>query len=425
MRSLALLALGFVLGLGVALMVRPSSDRTEVGTSDEMERAVRDAMREVSAFDRSRTLSQVLAGLNAGNVDGAVRGMRSDSDHLEPIDMQLLLSAWTRFDAFGALSAAERWPSKSGREIGMRMVMREWAASGRVLDAVNYYQTLQDPETRAMLAGPLLRGWAMSGDFDGALERARRIWELGEAEDSVDGFVRGALTALGPEALLERISSLQDAGSGDFEQRLMRSTLNLSAREVPAAAAGVYSELAGETLPDWLHGAMKVIALSWAENDPRAAIEWLLTQSDRAERTVALKEIMRSWTLRDLDAAWGWWLAENEESDAQGIENAVLRSILLAPALRSMAEFRPVEASKWVEQVTKPAARMVLIQRIAHFWTLRDPDPAQVWVDGLGLSDEDAARVAETIARARSVRLERAAEDSRGESARPDARPAH
>ena len=389
-----------------------------------MESAVRDAMREVSAFDRSRTLGRVLSGLNPANVDGAVRGMRSDSDQLEPIDLQLLLSAWTRFDAFSALSEAERWPSKTGRELGMRIVMREWAASGRVLDAVNYYQTLQDPETRALLAGPLLRGWAMSGDVDGALERARRIWELGEAEDSVDGFVRGAVTALGPEEMLERMSTLQAAGSGDFEQRLMRSTLNLSAREIPAATAEVYSELAGDMPPEWLHGALKVIALSWAETDPQAAIEWLLKQPDRTERTVALKQIMRTWTLRDLDAAWGWWLAEKELADERGIENAPLRSILLAPALRSMAEFRPVEASKWVEQVTKPEARMVLIQRIAHFWALRDPEQAQAWVDGLGLSDEAAAKIAQAIARARSARRERASEEIRGESAPPGARSA-
>jgi hypothetical protein len=401
LKSFLFVALGFGLGLGFADWTGGSNGVGDHVDLPTMERAVRDAMSEAGAFDRSKALSQLFSALDASNVDGAARGMRTGAMYLDPIDLQLLLSAWTRFDPIGAMGAAERWPSQAGREIGTRIVMREWAASGRVLAAVNYYQTIRDPERASMLAGPLVRGWALSGDFEGALDALRRLWDRDESVNPIDGFVRGALMESGPEKLIERVMALDPVGAGALEQRLMRVTLNLGADENPVAAAEAYAKLEGDTPPEWLHGALQGIAIPRAEGDPEATIEWLLERADRPERTVVLKEIMRGWAKRDLDGAWQWWQAANDPGEAPGAEQGALRRILLPPLLRNMAEFRPAEAALWVEHVEKPRARQVLIQRIAYHWTRHTPEAAQAWVDSLSLAEEDLANARLAIDRGR------------------------
>lgn len=400
-----LLVLGFFLGLAFAT----STTRLEPGPGEEwtaavMEQSVRAAMKETSAFTRSRALGRLFAGLDADNVEGAARGMRTSSEFLDPVDLQLFLSAWTRFDALSAMAEAENWPSKAGREIGMRIVMREWAASGRVIAAGEYYRTLADPEKESAVAGPLIRGWALSGDIEGALKRVQLFWDRGEPVDTVEGFVRGAISSVGTDKLLEHVGAIDPARGGDFEHRLMRVILKLGARESPIAVRAAYVNLEGDVPPDWLIGALKVVVRPWAETDPQAAIEWLLERADRPERTVQLKEIMRRWAVQDLDAAWGWWTAEADRSADLETENRVLRSILLAPILRGMARVRPIEASRWVEQVEKPRAREVLILRVAYFWAFRSPVDARAWVAGFALSEEVSEQAKQAIDRGAAAR---------------------
>jgi len=398
-----MLVLGFLLGLGSASMLGPSFDPDKERTASEMEQAVGSAMNETSAFSRSWKLSRLFAGLDAENVEGAARGMRTRSEFLDPVDLQLFLSAWTRFDGLSAMGEAESWPSEVGREIGMRIVMREWAASGQVLEAGLYYQSLESNEMKAIVAGPLIRGWALSGDIEGALKRVRMFWDHGDPVNTVDGFVRGALNSVGAGDLIERIMALEPSRGGAFEHRLMRVTLSLGARENLDAASAAYVRLEGDSPPDWLHGALKTIAGPWAETDPRGAIEWLLERADRPERTILLKETMRSWSIEDLDGAWEWWGEETEQSEAFETRGRTI-SRLLPTILRRMARVRPVEACKWVEQIEKPAAREHLILRIAYFWAFRSPIDAQAWIDALELPESLSAKAREAIARGVAAR---------------------
>ncbi len=325
--------------------------------------------------------------------------MRKRATFLDPVDLQVFLSAWTEFDPVGAMSELDRWPSATGREIGMRIVMREWAGSGRVLEAANYYQTLENPETKTLVAGPLIRGWALSGDSGGALERVRLFWDQGEPVDMVDGFVRGALQSEGSERLLERVVSLEPNRGGEFEQRLARVALNLSAHDNPVAAGKAYASLeAGLTSP-WLHGALANIAGPRAATNPVAAIEWLLERTESRERVVALKGVVRAWAIRDMDGAWGWW-SDRASRLGAGPDLTEHRSILLPPLLRRMAQVRPREASKWVAQVEKSSTRETLILRVAAFWAARNRREAEQWVGRLGLAADFLVQVEQAIERA-------------------------
>lgn len=395
----ALLAFGVLLGLLLGEWRGASEGPLEVRSASEMETEVRTALREVGAFDRAHALGRVLRSLDGENVEGAARAVRLGVEYLDPIVSQLFLSAWAGFDPLAAMEEARSWPTAVSRDLGMRTVAREWAASGRYLSAVNYYQSLDDAGMRSMLLGPLLRGWAQSGDVDGALDRARVAWErIDQPEAAVDGFARGALAVLGPEAMAARISELEGTGTDDFEKRLILASIGLLANERPDQAARLYSHFAGDSPPGWLDGGLALIASPWSVRDPLAAIEWLLEEPDGPQRTLELKNAVRAWTLQDLGEAWGWWQDQASDAEARVVERPVLRSILLAPALRALARVRPAEAAQWVDQVGQPAGRQVLVQRIAHFWAQRDETAALDWARGLELAPEDSVAVEAAIA---------------------------
>jgi len=301
--------------------------------------------------------------------------------------------------------------------------MREWAASGRVIEASSYYKSIPDPESKAIVAGPMIRGWALSGDIDGALKIARILWEQGAPIGTTDGFVRGALNSVGPEVLVERILDLDPNQGGKLERRMMRVAFSFGAREDPRVVSAAYASLeVDQQPPEWLYGALRDISMPWGETEPEAAIEWLLERADSTERSASIKEIMRAWAARDLDAAMTWWSAEEQSAAVGGDRARALRSILLAPILRRMARVRPVEASEWVEKVEKAAAREALTLRVAYFWARQDRLEAERWVEGLGLSESRSEKAKEAIARGASSTPSSDA-DADAEDAAPATRP--
>ncbi|MBY0401775.1 hypothetical protein K2X89_15895, partial [Myxococcota bacterium] len=173
--ALALVAFSIGKGLGPAPIGFP--DPSEARSADEMEAAVGEALAEPRAFPRTSALIRLYEGLSAANVEGAARAVEARAGEYDPVDLQLFLTAWTHLDPAAAMRAVQAWPIRSRRELGIRVVMREWAASGRQIEAGGYFDSLTDPTQRELAAGPLVRGWALAGDAEGALALALRFWE--------------------------------------------------------------------------------------------------------------------------------------------------------------------------------------------------------------------------------------------------------
>ncbi|MEE8166552.1 MAG: hypothetical protein V3T64_13365 [Myxococcota bacterium] len=391
-----LLLLGFVVGrmVGPPAIVFPAVD--EARDAVAMENAVRSALVEPRAFSRASTLIRLFEGLTQENVVGASRAVTARAAREDPVDLLLFLTAWVHLDPLAAVREVESWPIQSRREIGIKTAIREWAASGRQLEAADYFQTITDPDLRAAAAGPLVRGWALGGTAREALGLAQRLWNSEAQLDVVDGFVRGVLHSGGPEAAIGIAGTVAAKADGDFEQRLARVTLSLTGLEDPVAAAGLYDELTRMGPTEWLSGSLARLAESWGNDDPQAALEWLLTRADSAERSGALGKTMGRWAIRDFDTAWAWFAIRRGAAQGDAALGAT-DSTLLAGLLRRMARIRPVEASRWVTRLRDASDRDGLMLRVAFFWSSFDPVSALQWIDGLTLPAEQRDRLRQAV----------------------------
>ena len=400
--GVGLLLLGYFLGQASGPAPVEFPDPRKARSEAEMEQAVEAALLEPRAFPRAVMLVRLFEGLTADNVDGASRAVSSRAGRWDPVDLQLFLTAWVHVDPLAAIREVESWPIRSRREIGLKIAIREWAASGHWIQAADYFQTMRDPDTRAMAAGPLVRGWALAGDLDGALGLARRLWATEDQLDVVDGFVRGVLHADGPAVAIGVARRVAMNDQDAFEQRLTRVTLNLVAREDAPAAARFYGELVAEGTPEWLGDMLDRVASLWRNDDPQAALEWMLTLPETRERNRMLGETSATWGIRDFDAAWSWLETERGPFPGDGLLGEA-DSALLGGLVRKLSRTRPEEAAGWALRLAPGGGRDVLWKRVAHFWSREDPESAARWIAGLEVSPALRRELEETAEKARRM----------------------
>lgn len=384
---LACLLLGIWAGrlFGPPAIEFPAAGETLDAT--EMERAVGEALAEPRGFPRASTLIRLFEGLSTENVEGAARALDARASHHDPVDLQLFLTAWAHLDPVGAMQAVQSWVPRSRGDLGLRIVMREWAASGAAIEAGAFFQTIEDAEVRRVAAGPLIRGWALAGDAEGARRLALDLWTQKPRLDVTEALVRGVVHTQGAAGALEMIAELGAEGSPlqGFDRRLTHVVLSLSSTDDPAAAAKVYADFENRGQAGALGGSLSRIANVWSKRSPRDAVIWLAERSASVERDAALAEAMRAWALLDYDEAGDWMAARR----AANLSDSATQ-VALVPFIRRMAQLDPVTASGWVAMVEDAERRAVLVNRVAFFWAPVDRPAAERWVDSLGLSPASA-----------------------------------
>lgn len=399
---------GLIFAAGVALVAfhlgRTQSsapvafpDPSTARDAAEMEAEVARAIVEPRAFVRASTLIRLFESLTRENVEGAARAVTSRAAENDPVDLQLFLTAWAHLDPVGAIQEVQGWPIRSRREQGLRIVMREWAASGDRLAAGNYFDSVADESQRAILAAPLVRGWALSGDGSGALALAGRFFAVSPSADVIEAAVRGVLHSEGPAGAFALARSLDPEAGGSFAQNVIRTTLDLAGREDPRAAADYYDELIGadSVPPDWASGSLVRIAGLIRNDDPRAALDWLLPKPDQPEKSRALTETMGTWAKRDFDAAWSWFDQNCPAARHSELALSPTESAILAGLVRRYARIRPAEAAPWAIRLRPGAQRVEMLRRVAYFWSATHAAEVDAWIESLALEPPERAQVRE------------------------------
>ena len=397
--GLAGIGAGFFVGrsVGPAPIQFPEVDQGR--SAAEMESAVSEALYEPRAFVRAATLARLFEGLTDANVEGAREAISARSGLGDPVDLQIFVAAWVALDPYAALDEIQTWPVKSRRRIGFNAAIREWAASGGGIQAGDYVQGLRDAELQRDAFGPLVRGWALSGDFDGALGLTQRLFHERDV-NVVDGFVRGMLQVAGAERTLDLTRQVLAQPDGPFQQRLVDVTFNLAGRESPVLAATLLWEGVGESDPERARPSLDPLAKHYRTVDAKGAVEWLLRFEASPERNRALGESTGFWAIRDYEEAWAWFETERGPFAAALSDDD---TILLTGLLRKQARVDPESAAEWLERLPEGEARDALTARVAYFWAGDDDAAATAWIDSLTLEEALLERVRESAARGREA----------------------
>lgn len=136
-----------------------------------------------------------------------------------------------------------------------------------------------------------------------------------------------------------------------------------------------------ETLPTEA-GYCAVLAGRWAQSNPRAAADWVLT----------LPEGTRQQALGALAAGWARVAPRDAVEFATGLASGGSREVAMLSAISAWAASEPREAALWVAYLPVGELRLRAIDGVADRWIYADPRAAMAWQQALPAGVErDAA----------------------------------
>ena len=263
---------GFLIGRSIGPAPIEFSDPSDAPDARSMERAVREALAEPRAFPRTVALSQLMQKLSAENVDGARAVFDEKIAIAQSQDAQIFLAAWTHLDPYSAFDATLGWKSDKRREYGVGVIVREWAASGKAVEALTYLRQEADVETAKHAVIPLIRGWAQSGDIGGATRLAVDLARTGgEYPGLEEGLVRGVLGSKRVEETIRWAEDLAARDDSELGPAILQTSLLLVAAQAPERAIRWYEALEPRS---WTQPILPTITGHWVDEDPRAAMTW-------------------------------------------------------------------------------------------------------------------------------------------------------
>jgi hypothetical protein len=111
-----------------------------------------------------------------------------------------------------------------------------------------------------------------------------------------------------------------------------------------------------------------------AGEDPKAAMQWVQTQTTGTERLRGMLEVVALWAAEDSEAALLWL-----ESNAQGLA----RLETLNSGVELWAERDPAAAAKWIDGMANDGSMVAAAKSLATKWVQAQPEAAAQWVSGL------------------------------------------
>ncbi len=267
-----LLLLGaYALGAGFPARTEPAVAST---TSFEA------ALDHTNPLLRSFGISRSLRAMDAEGVDDVVAAVEAAGFWFDRQEYRLFMAAWVPIDPDEAVIWAFSRPG-----------MLQDRASEAVLEALGYFnpsralhvlQSIEDRDRADSLHILMAQGWARSDFRDGLAEHL-----VGQPASLYRQRATAALTNEilkdGPEALIAWVDTIEADPGNAFKRTAFQRAVNALAEIDPVRAARWVDEHLGRP---YAKRAPNTVARRWAEEDPAAAMSWLvsLPPGDRGRR---------------------------------------------------------------------------------------------------------------------------------------------
>ncbi len=380
--SMVLLVVGFALGRlsdGSSAVDRSGEDALN---AMEMEGAVRAALQTKGALPHLTALASALEKLDTTNAEGAARVFDEKITSVDKMDIRLFLGAWAALDPEAALESALGWSLPSMRRLGVGVVAREWAEHGNALEAMQRLRELGEWKTRDPAFAELVNGWVSSGDIEGVTEFVSNLPDSDGRDMLLASMMKPILLEHGTDGIIRWADAVAVDAPGKFKKTAFRKALRQVSNRDPVRAAAWFEQQEQE---DYARVMIAVVAAEWVEQDPEAAIAWVLARPLATERNQALERLMNRWVNIDPEAATAWM----QDAD---LDSAY--SPMLEPFIRGLAATDPADASAWVDRIPDQNRRERSVLLVASAWQTRDPAGAEAWLSTLDLSEQTRTKIA-------------------------------
>ena len=343
--------------------------------------------------DRQSAVASVVSGMAESDPVGAFAFL-----HSLPADAQRELSptvfeSCARRDPLMASQQALALPMGPDRDMMIATVASGWAKKDPKA-AIDWIQSVADPKTRDQQVAGLLYFWAET-DAAAAMEAALQLPLGGSRAQAVQSIVDVAAKR-DPENARQLVNAIpegpeRDSAIRDAVSHLSNAAPAAAARLLSALPQGLRGPLPFSMFPNWAREspedaanfvemelppgrprreAALATAVAWAEENPRAAIEWFEKLGEPAEY-FSENPAASLWASRDPQAALAW-IASRPDGPR--------KAELLAGAIGGLAKHDPAQAAGLLESLPKRERYNPTIH-VSREWTVQDPAGAVEWAE--------------------------------------------
>lgn len=286
-----------------------------------------------------------------------------------------LLSQIAETEPMAALELATQIDSLRDYERARISILEVWGRNdpASALAWANQALSNEPARTRRSQLSALYRGYAQSNP-EAAFQQALAISGDDRLRGRVlDDVIETQIENGGLQAAKLAIDLLTDP---ETQNNLRRELVDEWAQFDPEAAAEYVLSL-GEDADSRLKTEL---VSEWAESSPAAAAAWLsaLPEDDPAIAR-ASAEIIQEWTRYDLAASAAWL---NSLPPSPELDRAVISYTFRA------AEEDPETAMTWAESIEDDRRRTWMMQRVAATWKEQDTETFQAYLDDSELTAE-------------------------------------
>lgn len=342
----------------------------------DMERALRDALRESDPLKSNLLFTQLLQELTPENVEQALAVLREAPQGWEMYQkLGLFVGAWGGIDGPKALEYAKELPGP-GRIFGSAAALSGWAAADPEA-AIAWVEANQSEGGESVIAkAGILRGLAVN-------DPARATAYLEQLPADTEGLgqlvetVANEQMKQGINAATTWAANLStDALKKDAFQQLGEEY----ARQDPVQAASWIESHAGNA---YAGEAVEEIADEWAEIDPASAVGWAETLPETT-RANAMESAFQEWEESDAAGASAY---------LQGMESSPAKDAAISGFVADLGGEEPAMAIQWAESIESEATRTKALTDVATDWYQADPVAAGAWIENSGLPVESVQQI--------------------------------
>ena len=358
---------------------------------------IRSAISETNPLKRMSLLTGAFSKLTKDNIMDGVALLQSLPDGQLKRNMETLLyNTWGKLDGPAAMEyvmSQQEEVNQGGRGRG-RGGDRFSGGGGRPLGnsiAVMSGWSEVDPKSAVAYA-------AENGSTEGGRNTLMMAAMQGWATTDIEGAINYAMT---------EVDTTTDQGRGrgggienflinryvnDNPQAAAQWALSQSDPEVRKDAIGsIARSMAGDSPEEaalWAQNisdpeaqveALLGTAAGWVREDPTAAMDWVLSIEDSATSSQATRSALSTWAREDPYSASDYVI--NMDAGAE-------KDLAAATLTQNLVRQDPEMALLWAESITDPNLQMETLVPITNGWMNKNHEEATKWIQSSSLSEE-------------------------------------